>query len=60
MFPNGNTIIHVSLDSDHLNKDVRTPERGVPAIRSGIEQTRNSVPVLLEFITGKETRISGP
>jgi thiamine pyrophosphate-dependent acetolactate synthase large subunit-like protein len=30
----------------------------IPAIRRGIEQTRNGVPALLEFITSKETRVS--
>jgi len=30
----------------------------VPAIRRGIEQTRNGVPALLEFITCKETAVS--
>ncbi len=30
----------------------------VPAIRRGIEQTRNGTPALLEFITGKETAVS--
>jgi acetolactate synthase-1/2/3 large subunit len=30
----------------------------VPAIRRGIEQTQKGVPVLLEFITSKETAVS--
>jgi len=30
----------------------------VPAIRRGIEQTRNGTPALLEFITSKETAVS--
>lgn len=30
----------------------------VPAIRRGIEQTRNGTPALLEFITAKETAVS--
>jgi acetolactate synthase-1/2/3 large subunit len=30
----------------------------IPAIKRGIEQTRNGTPVLLEFITQKETEIS--
>jgi acetolactate synthase-1/2/3 large subunit len=37
---------------------VTDPAEIVPAIRRGIEQTRAGVPVLLEFITAKETRIS--
>ncbi|MBV9757045.1 MAG: thiamine pyrophosphate-requiring protein [Alphaproteobacteria bacterium] len=37
---------------------VTDPDEIVPAIRRGIEQTRNGTPVLLEFITGKETTIS--
>ena len=39
---------------------VTTPDEIVPAIRRGIEQTRNGTPALLEFITGKETAISRP
>ncbi|WP_191084624.1 thiamine pyrophosphate-requiring protein [Roseococcus microcysteis] len=30
----------------------------IPAIQRGIEQTRNGVPALLEFITSKETEVS--
>ena len=37
---------------------VTSPEEIIPAIKRGIEQTRKGVPVLLEFITGKETKIS--
>ena len=37
---------------------VTAPEEIVPAIRRGIEQTQNGVPVLLEFITSKETQVS--
>jgi thiamine pyrophosphate-dependent acetolactate synthase large subunit-like protein len=37
---------------------ITDPGEIVPAIRRGIEQTRKGVPVLLEFITGKETTIS--
>ncbi|MCX8134146.1 MAG: thiamine pyrophosphate-requiring protein [Roseococcus sp.] len=37
---------------------VTRPEEIVPAIRRGIEQTRNGTPALLEFITAKETRVS--
>jgi len=36
------------------------PAEIVPAIKRGIEQTRNGVPVLLEFITAKETEVSRP
>jgi hypothetical protein len=32
----------------------------VPAIRRGIAKTREGVPVLLEFITSKETEVSRP
>ena len=39
---------------------VTRPEDIVPAIKRGIEQTRKGVPVLLEFITSKETTISVP
>ncbi len=37
---------------------VTEPAEIVPAIRRGIEQTRNGVPALLEFITCKETSVS--
>jgi acetolactate synthase-1/2/3 large subunit len=39
---------------------VTKPEDIVPAIKRGIEQTKKGVPVLLEFITSKETTISIP
>ena len=39
---------------------VTTPEEIIPAIKRGIEQTENGVPVLLEFITSKETEVSRP
>jgi acetolactate synthase-1/2/3 large subunit len=37
---------------------VTDPADIIPAIRRGIEQTRNGVPALLEFITCKETAVS--
>lgn len=37
---------------------VERPEDIVPAIKRGIEQTRNGRPALLEFITSKETQVS--
>jgi len=37
---------------------VTTPDEIIPAIQRGIEQTRNGVPALLEFITSKETQVS--
>jgi thiamine pyrophosphate-dependent acetolactate synthase large subunit-like protein len=37
---------------------VTKPEDIIPAIKRGIEQTRNGVPVLLEFITAQETKSS--
>jgi thiamine pyrophosphate-dependent acetolactate synthase large subunit-like protein len=37
---------------------VARPEEIVPAIRRGIEKTREGVPTLLEFITSKETSVS--
>jgi len=37
---------------------VERPDDIVPAIRRGIEQTRNGTPALLEFITSKETQVS--
>jgi acetolactate synthase-1/2/3 large subunit len=37
---------------------VTEPAQIVPALRRGIEQTRNGVPALIEFITCKETAVS--
>jgi thiamine pyrophosphate-dependent acetolactate synthase large subunit-like protein len=37
---------------------ITEPAEIVPAIKRGMEQTRNGVPALLEFITGKETAVS--
>jgi thiamine pyrophosphate-dependent acetolactate synthase large subunit-like protein len=37
---------------------VTSPDQIIPAIKRGIEQTRNGVPALLEFITSKEVSIS--
>jgi thiamine pyrophosphate-dependent acetolactate synthase large subunit-like protein len=39
---------------------VTRPEDIIPAILRGIEQTKAGVPVLLEFITCKETEVSRP
>ncbi len=39
---------------------ITKPEDIIPAIKRGIEQTKKGVPVLLEFITSKETTISTP
>ncbi len=39
---------------------VTKPEDIIPAIKRGIEQTKKGVPVLLEFITAKETEVSRP
>ena len=39
---------------------VTRPEDIVPAIRRGIAKTKEGVPVLLEFITSKETEVSRP
>jgi acetolactate synthase-1/2/3 large subunit len=39
---------------------VTTPEEIIPAIKRGIAQTKKGVPVLLEFITCKETEVSRP
>ncbi len=39
---------------------VEKPEDIIPAIKRGIEQTKKGVPVLLEFITCKETEVSRP
>lgn len=36
------------------------PEDITPAIRRGIQKTQEGVPVLLEFITSKETEVSRP
>ena len=32
----------------------------VPAIKRGIEKTQQGVPVILEFMTSQETRVSKP
>ncbi len=37
---------------------VEKPEDIIPAIRRGIAQTKEGVPALLEFITGKELKVS--
>jgi acetolactate synthase-1/2/3 large subunit len=37
---------------------VTTPDQIVPAIRRGIQKTEEGTPVLLEFITAKETEVS--
>ena len=37
---------------------ITKPEEIVPAIERGIEQTRNGMPALLEFITAQETKAS--
>ncbi len=39
---------------------VTKPEDIVPAIKRGIQKTREGIPVLLEFITSKETEVSRP
>jgi acetolactate synthase-1/2/3 large subunit len=39
---------------------ITKPEDIVPAIRRGIQKTQEGVPVLLEFITSKETEVSRP
>ena len=39
---------------------VTKPEDIVPAIKRGIRKTQEGVPVLLEFITSKETEVSRP
>jgi acetolactate synthase-1/2/3 large subunit len=39
---------------------VTKPEDIIPAIRRGIQKTKEGIPVLLEFITSKETEVSRP
>src|SRR5499425_1748892 len=39
---------------------VTKPEDIIPAIKRGIQKTQEGVPVLLEFITSKETEVSRP
>jgi thiamine pyrophosphate-dependent acetolactate synthase large subunit-like protein len=39
---------------------ITTPEEIKPAILRGIQKTQAGVPVLLEFITSKETEVSRP
>jgi hypothetical protein len=38
----------------------RKPEDIIPPIKRGIQKTREGIPVLLEFITSKETEVSRP
>jgi acetolactate synthase-1/2/3 large subunit len=37
---------------------ITAPQEIIPAIKRGIEQTRNGQPALLEFITAQETKAS--
>ena len=39
---------------------ITKPDDIVPAIKRGIEKTQAGIPVLLEFITSKETEVSRP
>jgi thiamine pyrophosphate-dependent acetolactate synthase large subunit-like protein len=39
---------------------VTKPEDIIPAIKRGIQKTKEGIPVLLEFITSKETEVSRP
>jgi hypothetical protein len=39
---------------------VTKPEDIIPAIQRGIAKTKEGIPVLLEFITSKETEVSRP
>jgi acetolactate synthase-1/2/3 large subunit len=39
---------------------VEAPDEILPALRRGVEHTKRGVPVLLEFMTSQETRISQP
>jgi acetolactate synthase-1/2/3 large subunit len=39
---------------------VTKPEDIIPAIKRGIAKTKEGIPVLLEFITSKETEVSRP
>jgi len=39
---------------------ITKPEDIVPAIQRGIKKTQEGTPVLLEFITSKETEVSRP
>jgi acetolactate synthase-1/2/3 large subunit len=39
---------------------VTKPESIIPAIKRGIAKTQEGIPVLLEFITSKETEVSRP
>jgi acetolactate synthase-1/2/3 large subunit len=39
---------------------VTNPEDIIPAIKRGIAKTKEGIPVLLEFITSKETEVSRP
>ncbi len=39
---------------------ITKPEDIIPAIQRGIAKTKEGIPVLLEFITSKETEVSRP
>jgi acetolactate synthase-1/2/3 large subunit len=39
---------------------VTKPGDIVPAIKRGIQKTQEGIPVMLEFITSKETEVSRP
>jgi acetolactate synthase-1/2/3 large subunit len=39
---------------------ITRPRDIVPAIKRGMEKTKSGIPVLLEFITAKETEVSRP
>jgi acetolactate synthase-1/2/3 large subunit len=48
----------LALTFGAYGEQVTEPGEIVPAIRRGIEKTREGVPALLEFITARETEIS--
>jgi acetolactate synthase-1/2/3 large subunit len=41
-------------DADHYGERVTTPDQIVPAIKRGIEKTRDGTTTLLEFLTAQE------
>jgi hypothetical protein len=53
---NQTNTLHAQVQSLQVTK----PEDIILAIKRGIQKTQEGIPVLLEFITSKETEVSRP
>ena len=53
-------IVGISMPITKHSFLVTKPEDIIPAIQRGIAKTKEGIPVLLEFITSKETEVSRP